>query len=143
MVAYRSEGVFEAPLEKIWRLLQEEHSPERVVKTHPVFQSARNLEEKGNTILREEVVKGPAGPYTERVRFTFNPPKGFDMEWVSGPLAGSRATHTYTPQGNRTKVEVTGEFRIQGMDEKSTYRMIDDFMNRVFEEDGAALRRLR
>jgi ligand-binding SRPBCC domain-containing protein len=143
MVTYKSDGIFDAPLDRIWKLLQEQHSPEQIVKTHPVFQKVRNVEEKGNNLVREEVVKGPTGPYTERVRFTYNPPKGFDMEWLTGPLAGSRATHSYTSQGNKTRVDVSGDFKIQGLDEKGTYKMINDFMNRVFDEDGVALRKLK
>jgi hypothetical protein len=55
--------------------------------------------------------KSPDGKTTfkQTAKFTFNPPKGFDMEFLSGPMVGTKHTHTYTPMGDKTKVEVAGE----------------------------------
>lgn len=144
MVTYKSDGVFDAPADKVWKLLTQEHTPEKVTKIHTNILSVKNIENKGNVLVQDSTSKGPDGkPVTSRIRFTFNPPKGFNMEWLTGPLAGSKCTHAYTPQGAKTKVDLTGDFKIPGMDDASTVKIVDQFMTDAFNADNAFIRTMK
>lgn len=144
MVKYSSDGTFDAPLEKVWKLLQEEHTPQRITSVHKSIQKVKVLEDKGNVRVQESTQLGPDGkPFTQKLRFTYKPPQGFDMEWLSGPLAGSKCTHTYTPQGAKTRVVVAGEFKGAGMDDTMTQKVVDEAMTTAFNEDSAALKKMK
>jgi hypothetical protein len=71
---------------------------------------------------------------------SFNPPKGFSLEITSGPMKGTKHSHTYTPMGNKTKVVVEGEFVAQGMDDASLKKAVLGMFEQVFNEDSAALK---
>jgi hypothetical protein len=73
----------------------------------------------------------------------FNPPKGFSLEITSGPMKGTKHTHTYTPMGNKTQVVVEGEFIAQGMDDASLKKAALGYLEQIFNEDGANLRKFK
>lgn len=139
MVQVKDEGVFDVPLEKIWRFMNDERPN---THTHRSIKFTKVVEQSGNHMLVEAEVTAPDGKtkFIETAKFTFNPPKGFDMETLSGPMAGTKHTHTYTPMGNKTKVEVVGEFKIQGMDDAATKKAALAFLEDVFNEDHSALK---
>ena len=89
----------------------------------------------------EVEVKNPDGSWRKEIwKFGFNPPKGFDLEITSGPMKGTKHTHTYTPMGNKTKVVVEGEFVAQGMDDASLKKAALGMFELVFNEDSANLK---
>jgi hypothetical protein len=58
-----------------------------------------------------------------------------------GPFDGARFVHTYTPLGERTKVELEGDFpALPGMSEADELAMIDGFFTTLVDEDTATLR---
>jgi hypothetical protein len=140
MAHVKDEGVFDVPLDRIWTYLQDQNSG---VHNHKAIRSWKVVEEQGSMTTNEIEFVNPDGRSTrkETWRMTFHPPKGFDMEALSGVSQGTKYTLTYTPMGNRTKVEVEGEFRMSGMDDDSTRRAALGFLNEVFEEDQVNLRR--
>lgn len=79
----------------------------------------------------------------ETLRMTMDPPRGFDVEYLEGPLKGTRHRHTYTPMGDKTRVEVERDFRIQGMDDSQIRKSVLAYFDEVFREDDAALQRLK
>jgi len=86
-------------------------------------------------------IKNPDGSwYRENWKMSFNPPKSFDIEILSGPMKGTKHTHTYTPMGNKTKVVVEGEFIVQGADEALVRKAALGMFEKVFNEDSANLR---
>ena len=139
MVRVRDDGVFDAPIDKLWKYVNDD-----MLHQHPSFRVSKVLEQKGNSMVMEADVANPggAGTHKETLRMVMNPPKGFDTEYLAGPMKGSRHTHTYTPLGDKTKVEVVGDFSIQGSDEDQTRKTVLDYFARVFEEDNAALREM-
>ena len=138
MVKYQSDGVFDASIERIWRLLTEEHSPDNITDVHRSIQGTRILEQKDNVVVQEMTTEGPDGqPMPVQVRFTMDPPGGFKMEWLTGPLAGSECDHTYTPLEEGTRVEVVGDFVGKGMSDEQVLAVVDEMMNASFEEDNA------
>lgn len=140
MVQVKDEGVFDAPLEKIWRFLQDEN-----LHDHKSVTNSKVLEQSDKGMVMEADLKNPDGKGTHKakLKFTYNPPKGFDMEYLSGLMTGTKHTHTYTPMGNKTKVEVAGDYRIQGLDETATKKAALAFLEEVFNEDTAALKKFK
>jgi len=80
-------GVFDAPVEKIWRFMQNPGD-------HHKHQSMANVKremEGGNVVLSFEA-EGPGGAKTPvKIKSTPLLPVGRMMEYIEGPLAGSRS----------------------------------------------------
>jgi len=71
-----------------------------------------------------------------------NPPKGIETIMEGGAFNGAIFTHTYTPMGDKTKVDLEGEFpTFPGMSEADELMMIDGFFTEVFTEDKATLQK--
>lgn len=140
MVHLRDDGVFDAPIDKVWKYVNDS-----MLHQHTSFRTTNVLEQKGNSMIVEADVNNPGkgGTHKETWKFVMNPPKGFDMEYLSGPMKGTKHTHTYTPLGNKTKVEVVGEFHAQGLDDAATRKSVLDYFAQVFEEDQAAMKRMK
>jgi len=139
MVHLKDEGVFDAPIDKIWKFLQsnDEHEHKSVKMSKVVERT-----EKGMTMEAE--LKNPDGTtMMETIKFTYDPPKGFTMEFIGGRMKGTKHTHTYTPMGNKTKVVVEGEFYGQGMDDNAVRKAALARLAEVFDEDSAALRNFK
>ena len=136
MVHVKDDGVFDAPLEKVWKYINDDtgHQHSAVKFTGVLEQS-----DKGMTV--EVDVKNPDGSsHKETWKMAMNPPKSHTTEILSGPMKGSKHTHTYTPMGNKTKVEVDGEFKVEGMDDASAKKAVLGFLEMVFNEDSANLK---
>lgn len=137
MVWVRDDGIFDAPVDKVWRYIQDEAR-----HVHRSFKTTKVLEQMGNVLVLEADVLNPDGKsrHEETWKFTFDPPKGFDFEFLSGPLKGSKFSQIYTALGNRTKADVVGDFYIQGLDEDATRKAVLATLEEEFNEDTAALR---
>jgi hypothetical protein len=142
MVHVKDEGVFDEPIDKIWKFLQDQ-SPG--VHNHKSIRNTTTIEEKEGAVTEELEFVNPDGNTTrkETWRFRFNPPKGFDMEALAGASKGTKYSHHYTPMGNRTRVDVEGEFHIQGMDDTAVRQAALGFLGEVFEEDRSNLRKFK
>ena len=137
MVFIRDEGVFDAPIDKVWKFLGDMSGTHR----HEMIQSMTPIDTKGNVTTFNVKTKRPDGKsYTEVWRMTNFPPEGFMVETLEGPAKGSTNTHTYIPQGNQTKVIVSGEFVLEGQDEATTRKMTLEYLNNVFNEDSTHLK---
>jgi ligand-binding SRPBCC domain-containing protein len=136
MVHVSDEGMFDAPLEKIWRFLNDDNSHK-----HSSVKFSKVLEQNDKGMTSEVEVKSSDGSWRKETwKLSFNPPKGFSMEMLSGPMKGTKHSHTYTPMGNKTKVVVEGEFVAQGMDDASLKKTALGMFEQVFNEDSAALK---
>ncbi|HUK50127.1 MAG TPA: SRPBCC family protein [Terriglobales bacterium] len=138
MVHVKDDGVFDAPVDKVWQLLNDQNHHHRSVKSSKVVEQSG----KGMTIDAERVASD-GSTRMETIKFTFDPPKGFTMEWLSGNMKGSRQTHRYTPMGSKTKVDVEGDILVQGMDDNAVRKAALAMLAEVFEEDSAALKNLK
>ncbi len=139
MVQVKDDGVFEAPVDRIWKYLNDETPG---VHNHRAIVSARTVEQKENSVTQEWEMRNPDGKTTrkETWRMVFNPPTGMSMESLAGVSKGTKYTNNYVPIGSRTKVEVSGDFRMQGMDDIATKQAALQFLAVVFDEDQASLR---
>jgi hypothetical protein len=138
MVFVVDEGVFDAPIDRIWKYLQspQDHLHDSIPRTEV-------LEQEGNTVKIRQTLKTPAGKEEAVQMMTMDPPFGFRLETLEGSQKGSRNVHTYVPMGNKTKVIVAGDFRMQGMDETQTKKAILDYLSMVFDEDNRNLQNLK
>ena len=58
-----------------------------------------------------------------------------------GPFDGAKFTHSYTPTGDQTTVDLEGDFlSMPGMPEADELAMIDGFFTGIFAEDTETLR---
>jgi ligand-binding SRPBCC domain-containing protein len=136
MVQVKDDGVFDAPIEKIWRYVMDNNGHQ-----HSAVNFTTVLEQTEKSMTVEVEVKQPDGSSRKETwKMALNPPKGHTTEILSGPMKGSKYTHTYTPMGNKTKVEVVGDFYAQGMDDAGTKKAVLAFLENVFSEDTANLR---
>ncbi len=142
MTHITDDGEFDVPLDKLWRYLQDQTPG---VHEHKVIRGMKTIEQKGNSNTVEMEFVNPDGKTTrkETWRMTFNPPHGFDMESLSGASKGTRYSHRYTSRGNKTRVDVEGEFHFQGMDDARTRETALGFLNAVYVEDRANLSRYK
>ncbi len=142
MTHVKDDGMFEAPMDKIWKFLNDQTPG---VHNHKAMRGMKTLKQEGNSITQEWELLNPDGKTTrkETWRMTLNPPHGFELESLAGASKGTKYTHKYTSMGNRTKVEVEGEFHFQGMDDAGTRMAALGFLSQVFDEDTASLRKYK
>ena len=136
MVHVTDDGVFDAPLEKVWKYLNDDKGHE-----HSAVKFTKVIEQSDKGMTVELEMKHPDGSsHMETWKMTMNPPKGHTTEVLSGPMKGSKNTHTYTPMGNKTKVTVEGEYYAQGMDDAATKKAVLAMYEMVFNEDNTNLK---
>ena len=140
MVHIKDDGVFDAPVDKIWRFLQasEETHHHRSIKSSKVIEQSQT----GMT-LEAERVNPDGSTRMDTIKFVYDPPKGFTMEWIAGPMKGTKNTHTYTPMGDKTKVVVEGDFFFQGADDNTVRAQALKGLAEVFDEDNAGLKNFK
>ena len=135
------EAYFDAPLDKIWRLLQA-HSRESA-KIHPQHtnQGGRQVGENVSEVSWEEEIFGQRA-MTKR-RLTMYPPLGWTAVVLEGPLVGSKYFVYYAPRGDRTAVFAVGDFRSPAFSDSNVEAAAKSYFDRTFREDTAYLRTLR
>jgi hypothetical protein len=89
MVYTKDESVFDAPLEKIWRYMQDETHQDSSLRFSKVLEQSDK-----HMVAEAETAAADGKTYKGTAKFTFNPRKGFDMEILSAPQAGTKHTHT-------------------------------------------------
>ena len=139
LVHYESDGVFDAPVDKIWKYMAGENHE------HSFIKSTKILSQSGNQMSIEQEILNPDGTtYRSRLDQTINPPTGWEGTFSGGPIDGATMKHTYIPMGNRTKVELKADHRpMPGVSESEQLKMIDEFYTRAFDEDNANLQKMR
>jgi len=140
MVFVIDEGsVFEAPLEKIWRLnispIEHLHQSMKNLKIEPTadplaFLASWDSEWRGSTS-------------NMKAKFTFFPPLGFTADFVEGPFAGSKEFEYYIPMGDKTGITCVGEFIATGFSDDELKAAVSDFEAKAFEEDQENLARMK
>ena len=137
-VHYEKHGVatFDAPVERVFEYMRAGNHPHQAFKSHRLVGVAENVV----TVAVEAY--NPDGSTTQMtVEHRLDPPSGIVTTMDGGHFNGARFVHSYTPLGNRTKVDLEGEFpAVPGMSEAEELAMIDGFFTMVFGEDAETLR---
>ena len=140
MVYILDEGAeFDAPIERIWKYLmsETEHDHKRLKVVDAVTQG------ENVAIQTIDLYPGENMPaIRSKIKMTMYPPFGFVMEYVDGPMTGTKAFQFYIPKGNKTGVTVVGDFTAKDLDEDSVRRTALQFLEIAFNEDNENLRKL-
>ena len=143
MVHIRDEGsVFDASIEKLWKYIGDDSPGTHV---HRAIKASKVLEAKGNVVVQEMQFLNADGKDThwETWRLTMNPPRGYTVEAIAGPTKGTRFSQTYTPMGDKTRVDVEGDWVMPGADDATIKKMTLAFLGEAFNEDNAALKKYK
>jgi hypothetical protein len=142
MVRINDDGVFDAPIDRIWKYIADSRPG---IHLHRAIPGTKVLEQKGNVVVQEMEFVNPDGKNThkETWKLTLNPPKGYTVEAVAGPAKGTKFRQAYTPMGDRTRVDVEGNWLVQGVDDATVKKLTLAFLEEAFNEDNAALRKYK
>ena len=139
MVFVLDEGsVFDEPVDKIWRFMREG----REFHKHG-NRGDTQVEVQGNSIVLTFEAQGPSGKTTIKMKSTEVAPLGRIMEYLQGPLAGSRAIVYYVPLGNKTGITVVGEYVSKVIPEDQIRSMVLSQAERSFNEDVENLKQFK
>jgi hypothetical protein len=133
MVFIVDEGsVFDAPVDKIWRFLQQSRPDQH---RHGARTNV-NVERGENTATISFDVDGPGGSkiHIKNKNTTF-PPLGRFMEYLEGPLAGSKAMTYYVPMGQKTGITVVGQYVSMTLPENQIRDYVMAQGEKTFNED--------
>ncbi len=135
---YKKEGIatFPAPAEKIFQYMSAGNHH------HAAFKSHRLAAVDANVVTIDAEVYNPDGStFRTTIEHRLNPPTGIETRMIGGAFDGARFTHSYTPAGGSTKVDLEGEFpALPGVPAADELKMIDGFFTAVFTEDTVSLR---
>jgi hypothetical protein len=134
-----AEGTFDAPIDKIWRFMQsppDSHS-------HPGNMNLQMEEQGEHMILSFENEMPGAGRVKQKIKTTVFPPVGITMEYLEGPIAGSKMMQYYYPKGNKTDVVVAGEFTSKMVPEAQLRGMVLKNLEKMFNDDQENLKRFK
>jgi hypothetical protein len=132
-------SVFDAPVDKIWRFMQ---TPGEHHKHGSMTNVRREMD--GNSALLSFDAEGPGGAKTlVRIKSTPLLPVGRMMEYIEGPLAGSRAFSYYVPMGDKTGVTIVGEYVSRSIPENQLKSTVMAQLEKSFNEDNENLKNFK
>ncbi len=138
MVQIKDEGShFDVPVDMLWKYIQ---APPDHGAAH---QGSRNQQMKPLTetsfiLSQEEKMNGNWVKTSNRI--TIFPPLGMSIEVLEGPMAGSKMINIYTPKGNKTGIDVYGEFVSPHLPANQLEPAVRANLEMAFNQDVAGLR---
>jgi hypothetical protein len=139
MVLIKDEGShFDAPISTVWEFLQGEmHGAAHVSTRNPHVKPVRD------NVVEISMEQNMNGSWVKVVnRITALPPLGVAIEVLEGPMAGTKLLNVYTPKGNRTGIDVYGDFQSPQIPAAQLEPAVRANLQQVFDEDSAAIRAL-
>ncbi|HTT73479.1 MAG TPA: hypothetical protein VMG99_04950 [Thermoplasmata archaeon] len=138
MVYVKDEGsVFEAPIDFVWKYIfgGKAHDAAHKTTRNPKFEKVSDI-----TILygSERLLRGKWAP--DRMRISMFPPVSVVTEWLEGVLAGSKLVYVYAPQGERTRIDVYGEFTSKTLPPEEVEAAAREFLDSEFRDDAPVIR---
>ena len=106
-VRYKKDGIatFPAPAERVFRYMSAGNHP------HAAFKSHRLVGVQSDVVTIDAEVYNPDGStFQTTIEHRLNPPTGIESRMIGGAFDGARFTHSYTPAGGATKVDLEGDF---------------------------------
>jgi heme-degrading monooxygenase HmoA len=137
-VHYTKYGIatFDATPEKLFQYMSAGGHPHQAFKSHRLVGIS-----DGVVTVSAEVYNPDGSTFETMIEHRLDPPNGVETTMSGGPFDGARFVHSYTPLGERTKVDLEGDFpSLPGMTEADELAMIDGFFSTVFDEDTITLR---
>jgi len=137
-VRYEKDGIatFDVPVEQVFAYMSAGDHPHQAFKSHRLVSVAENV-----VTVAVEAFNPDGSTAKMTVEHRLDPPNGIVTTMIGGHFDGARFTHSYTPLGDRTKVDLAGDFpALPGMSEADELAMIDGFFTTIFGEDAETLR---
>ncbi len=138
MVHVRDEGAtFDAPVNIVWEYL---NSGPTHGQAHTTVRN-RTTQPAGENAVLATMERNWNGQWIKVVsRLTRLPPLGLVQEFIEGPFAGSKAVLVYAPQGNKTRVDVYGEFTSPTIPERDVEKAALKWLAQSYDEDAPAIK---
>ncbi|MFZ0891445.1 MAG: hypothetical protein WB778_09990 [Thermoplasmata archaeon] len=138
MVYLKDEGsVFDAPIDFVWSYIfgGEGHDSAHKTTRNSKFGKVSDI-----TILygSERLLRGKWAP--DQLRISMFPPISVVTEWLEGVLAGSKLVYLYSPQGEKTRIDVYGEFTSKSLSPKEVEAAAQEFLETEFAADAPVIR---
>lgn len=138
MVHYKKDGItlFPVTVDEIFKYMSEGNH------RHAAFKSHRLIGVSGNVVSVEAEIFNPDGStFKTAITHKLYPPKEIETTMDGGAFSGARFIHSYTAKGNKTKVDLEGDFpAFEGMPEAEELKMINGFFTMTFSEDTETLK---
>ncbi len=138
MVYLKDEGSeFDAPVDFVWKYIfgGEDHDSAHKTTRKPTFKSVSDITiEYGS----ERLLRGKWAP--DRLRITMVEPIAVTTEWLDGALAGSKFVYLYTPKGEKTRIDVYGEFTSKTLSPEEVEAAAREFLEEEFKADAPVIK---
>jgi hypothetical protein len=138
MVFVKDEGsVFDAPIDFVWKYIfgGADHDSAHKTTRAPKFEKYSDI-----TLIygSERYLRGKWAP--DLLRISMFPPISVVTEWMEGVLAGSKMTYVYSPQGDKTRIDVYGEFTSKTLPASEVEATAREFLDTEFAADAPVIR---
>lgn len=138
MVYLKDEGsVFDAPIDFGWKYIfgGEAHDSAHTTTRNPKFEKVSDV-----TIIyaSERQLRGKWAP--DRMRISMFPPVSVVTEWLEGALAGSKLVYVYSPAGEKTRIDVYGEFTSKTLPPEEVEAAAHEFLETEYSADAPVIR---
>jgi hypothetical protein len=123
---------FDAPIDFVWKYIfgGEGHDASHKTTRNPKFGKVSDIT---ITYGSERYLRGKWAP--DQMRISMFPPVSVVTEWLEGVLAGSKLVYVYTPDGDKTKIDVYGEFTSKTLPASEVEAAAREFLDKEFEDD--------
>ncbi|HXQ92293.1 MAG TPA: hypothetical protein VN739_04755 [Nitrososphaerales archaeon] len=102
------------------------------------------FETDGNSVVLSFEIEGPGGVRTlVKIKSTPLVPVGRMLEYLEGPLAGSKAMSYYVLKGQRTGVTIVGEYGSKVIPESQLRAVVMNQLEQSFNEDSENLKNFK
>lgn len=130
---------FDAPIEIVWKFI---NSPNDHGESHKDRRNVRG-EPDGPNGMKTSWEQNVQGNWVKVVnKVTLFSPVAMLIDSVEGPLAGSKFLFYYTPKGNKTGIDVVGDFHSKIIPPAQLEQMVLLSLEQAFNEDSAAIRKM-
>jgi hypothetical protein len=125
-------STFDAPIDFVWKYIYggESHDSAHKTTRNPKFGKVSDIT---ITYGSERYLRGKWAP--DQMRISMFPPVSVVTEWLEGVLAGSKLVYVYTPQGDKTRIDVYGEFTSKTLPASEVEAAAREFLDTEFEAD--------
>ncbi|MCI4336141.1 MAG: hypothetical protein L3K17_02960 [Thermoplasmata archaeon] len=138
MVHIKDEGShFDAPRETVWKFLQS-NDAHGASHTGTRNQQMKPINETSFVVSMEQEMGGHWVKVANRI--TILPPVAMAIEVIEGPMTGSKMINVYTAKGNKTGIDVYGEFTSAQIPAAQLESAVHANLAEVFEQDAAAIK---
>ena len=138
MVYLKDEGSeFDAPIDFVWKYIfgGEAHDAAHKTTRNPKFKKISDITIEYSS---DRLLRGKWAP--DRMRISMFPPISVVTEWLEGVLAGSKLTYVYSPDGNKTRIDVYGEFTSKTLPPDEVEAAAREFLQTEFDADAPTIK---